>query len=507
MTKIERKQTIMRAFLSFVLIAVLAVAMVIGGGFTAPTAYAAEGTVYSDVLDDLQKDENFSESNYPYVADDYSLQVMQIAESTDNELFVYVYQPSGEIKNLAASSINISLKPREDISDIHNYKLRLLNADGVFFKYLVEGLTVSTANTRYYTVTTIYRPFDETIDKQADHGNTVTEVDYKVAKEYCFGTINGEPFNRVLDIETIEITDKFVGFVRYSNGFHLYVGKCDSHFVAFNTDRDIDRLLEADVYYTSQSYSYSFAVGAGENETFGEKQDNYAYLTYKQKVEHTGDGWFAPTYTWDRIETVEQFIAENETFQNVYSGALIDVSVANEITEEGKEALKGKQWVLRFAETDYSLGGGYGSTYSFSTIVGDVTILRLKFETDGITYNLGTIDNKQSGDPDDPINEEETIVEPGKALDILGLILLVVGLLLLVIILAPVLPYILKAVIWVVMLPFKAIAALVNAIKKAATKKPKTTASSPTKAVKAPQPKTVYVKSDKPKQGKEKQNK
>jgi len=84
---------------------------------------------------------------------------------------------------------------------------------------------------------------------------------------------------------------------------------------------------------------------------------------------------------------------------------------------------------------------------------------------------------------------------------------MVVALLFIIILLAPVLPYILKAVIWVVMLPFKAIAALVNAIKKAATKKPKTTASSPTKAVKAPQPKTVYVKSDKPKQGKEKQNK
>lgn len=52
MTKTERKQTIMRAFFSFVLIAVLAVAMVIGGGFTAPTAYAATN-------DDLQFDETY----------------------------------------------------------------------------------------------------------------------------------------------------------------------------------------------------------------------------------------------------------------------------------------------------------------------------------------------------------------------------------------------------------------------------------------------------------------
>ena len=36
------------------------------------------------------------------------------------------------------------------------------------------------------------------------------------------------------------------------------------------------------------------------------------------------------------------------------------------------------------------------SDYS-STLVGDVSILRLKFMTNGKTYNLGVIDNKQNG--------------------------------------------------------------------------------------------------------------
>ena len=455
-----KQKNIMRAVVFF-FVAVLLFAAIWGGLMTAPTAYAAS-TAYSGVLDDLRKDENFSPSAYPTVANDYSLQVIQVAESTDNELFVYVYQPSGQAKDLRASSINIALVPRENISDVRNYKLTLLSSSGVFYKYRVDGLTVSTASTRYYTIPSIYRPFDETIDEGADHGNEVTEVDYKVAKEYCFSTINGEPFCRVLDIETIEITDKFVGFVRYSDGFKLYVGACDSHFVAFNTDRDIDRLLEADVYYTSQSYSWSFAVGVGENTEFGEKQDNYAYLTYKQKVEHTGDGWFAPTYTWDRIETVEQFIAENDLTQNVYSGALIDINVANKITDEGIAALQGKQWVLRFAETSYSLGGGQMSSFSNSTIVGDVTILRLKFETDGVTYNLGVIDNKQSGNPDTPINEEHTEVvlsETGKW------ILIAIAIILVLVILGPILPYIVKAVVWIIALPFRAIAAIVRAIK------------------------------------------
>ena len=58
------------------------------------TAYAESG--YSGVLDDLQKDDSFDESHYPAIADDYSLKLIQIAESVDGELFLYVYQPSGK---------------------------------------------------------------------------------------------------------------------------------------------------------------------------------------------------------------------------------------------------------------------------------------------------------------------------------------------------------------------------------------------------------------------------
>ena len=478
----------LRRFAVLLLLAVLLFVVLWGGQTTALSAYA-ESTSYSDVLDDLRKDENFSPSTYPTVADDYSLQVIQVAESTGKELFVYVYQPSGQAKDLRASYITIALTPRENFSEPKVYSLTLLNSSGVFYKYRVDGLTVSTQTTRYYTVTTILRPFDETIDDDAEHGNEVTNVEYEVAKEYCFSTINGEPFFRVLEVETIEITDKFVGFVRYSNGFELYPSACDSHFVAFNTDRDMDRVLEADVYYSSQSYSISEYIGVPipPEETFGEKQDKYAYLDYTQKVEHTGDGWFAPTYKWDRIETVEQFIEENEAFQNVYSGVILDVNVGNKITEEGKAALKDKEWVLRFVETSYETWSGYDYEKRDLTLIGDVMILRLKFETDGVVYNLGTIDNMQTGGRD-PINDEHYEVglsDTGKW------ILAIIALIILIIVLGPILPYIIKAVVWIVMLPFKAIATLVKGIQKAAKKKPKQAATSLPK-VQSPQPKAVY---------------
>lgn len=463
MTKLNKKITYFIAVLLAVLLFIITAFA--SGGMATVYAATSANTVYTNVLDDLTKDNSFKPSNYPEKTDDYSLQIIQLAESSDKDLFVYVYQPSGQNKNLAACSINISTTINDEIS-FYNYKLQLLNSSGVFFKYKVNNFTVKTEPTRYYAISSIYRPFDESIDKPASDGNTVTEVNYNVSKQYCFGEINGKPYVNCVDIETIVVTDKFVGFVRYKDGFKLYVGACDSHFVAFNTDKPIDKLLEADVYYTSQRYSWTVAAFVGEKQEFGEKQDNYAYLKYTDKVEHNGGGLFAGTYKWDRIETTEQFIAENDLTQNVYSGAILDVNVANKITDEGKAALQGKKWVLRFAETDYTLGGGNGTTYSFSTLVGDVTILRLKFETDGVTYNLGTIDNKQTSS-DKPINDETyKVVINSRVKWILGIIAAI----LLLIILAPILPYIIRFVVWVVLLPFKAIGALFKGKKNAVNK-------------------------------------
>ena len=420
----------------------------------------AEDKTATEVLEDLSRDKSFNPDNYPTKTDDYSLQIIQLAESVDKELFVYVYQPSGKAKDFKASSINISTTINDSISYL-NYKLELLNSSGVFYKYKVSGLTVKDESVRYYAISSIYRPFDESIDKQASGGNTITEVNYAVNKQYCFGEINGKPYVNCVDIETIVVTDKFVGFVRYPDGFKLYVGACDSHFVAFNTNKPMDKLLEADVYYTTQEYSSSWAAFVGENETFGDKADKYAYLKYTDKVEHTGGGLFAGTYKWDRIQTVDDFI-KNEDREQIFSGAVIDVKISSKLTDAALNELKGKKWVLRFTETDYSMWTGQGSYGTFSTIVGDVTILRLKFETDGITYNLGVIDNKQSGSKD-PSNETDIDISLNKRGK---MILYLLMLILLIILLAPILPYVLQAIVWIISLPFKGISAAVKSTKR-----------------------------------------
>lgn len=442
------------------------------GVMQTPLISKAESVQYTSVSKDLSKDSSFNAKNYPFKSNDYSVQIIQLAESINKELFVYTYQPSGD--KVRASSINISTTINDEIS-FFNYPLKLLNFEGTLFKYKVTNFEVKKDPVRYYAISSIYRPFDAGIGDKKSGNNTINEVNYAVNRRYCFGEINGKPYINCIDIETIVVTDKFVGFVRYPDGFKLFTGAgaCDSHFVAFNTDKPIDKLLEADVYYTTQNTSYDFFTEDSPfNIKFGDnKIDNYAYLKYTDKVEHSGGGFFAGTYKWGRIQSVDDFI-KTEDRTTVYYGAVLNSKVSSKLTDEALNKLKGKKWVLRFTETSYdkSPRSGMGAAtyyHAGTTMVGNVTILRLKFETDGITYNLGVIDNKQTGSTE-PSNSTDIKVEPnatGK-----GIIYLILFVLLLVL-LAPLLPYVLNAVIFIVSLPIKLVSEIVKLIKSSREKR------------------------------------
>ncbi len=98
--------------LACILLAIMVCIMVLLCLPTKCVVFAKDGE-YSDVLDDLHKDTTFDASFYPERADDYSLSIITIAESEDKELFVYVHQPSGQAKDLRASSINISFTEKK----------------------------------------------------------------------------------------------------------------------------------------------------------------------------------------------------------------------------------------------------------------------------------------------------------------------------------------------------------------------------------------------------------
>ena len=437
---------------------------------------------YSKVMEDLEQDSNFDPSVYPTKTNDYSLEVITIAESNENELFVYVYQSNENYGKYIATSINISQSL--DGHNIKNYSLTLLDYETVFQKYRIDDLAVEASDTRCYEIISIFRKYDPSIDKvlSDDNNNSINEVVYKVAKMWTLSTNNNETTIVCQDVETITVTSKYVGFVRYEDGdwWHLWgESACDRHFVAFSTDKQIDKLMEADVYFQTQSAHYThnfYGMDASSYEgwEFGDVKDNYSYLTYTQKGNYDNGHY---NYTWDRIQTIDEFV-DTVNIANTYACGIFEVENESKITDDAVDALKSQEWVLSFKETEYKvINSTLGvNTYidKYSTRVSNVTILRLKFETQGIIYDLGVIDNKQTGSLD-PSNEFNTTLDLN---DMFELILTILLLIVLIAILWPVLPIIfkllgllIKIVWWLICLPFKVIGFIFSSDDKGKSKK------------------------------------
>lgn len=405
-----------------ILLALLAIVFVVSFVFASTlTAFAAEveaknldNTIYSDILEDLGKDPTFNVNNYPQKANDYSLELFQVAESNDKELFVYLYQPSGD--KVTATEIRLSQSIEENFS-AKDYSLKLLSRNGTLAKYLVENLTVLGDVVRYYEIVQVARPFNAALGDSLDHVSgatqTVSTVPYAVSKLFTVTTLNGSVTYTEKHAQTIVVTSKFVGFVRYDGGFDLCSRACDSHFVAFSTDLPIDKLIRAKLSYTHQVYTKNSVTFSDPTEFFGDKTViDEDIVSCEEQAQFSGKGLFSKTYTWKRIETVNQFLNENLTNNNVYSGSVLDVKMGDKLTDAAKQELETKQWVLRFEETPYTFTPGEIGAYSErSSIIEDVTILELTFETLGNVYHLGVVDNKQSGSRDpvavvDPIQDQ-----------------------------------------------------------------------------------------------------
>ena len=355
------------------------------GGRQMPLAFA-EDKVYTNVLADLQKDETFNVINYPEQDEDFlhnkdnvHLQVIQIAESTSGELYLYMYQPCQKIYPLTATEINMSLSETVDGTSL--FPLTLLNTNGVFCKYLVNGVIVSSDTTRYYNITSIYRDYIKEIDGETGSDMTKNAVSYSVGKVFKAETTDGNVSYSGKKIDVIQILNPYAGFIRYNDGYKWgFINDSweytDSHFIAFDTDLPIDTLQEADVSFYIQPYKY--VNGAGY--TYEGEPEEHEPITVKgtDKGGNIAGGWFSIKYEWERIKKTTDFIADCK----------INADVQN--------AIENTKWVLLFYETgvDRDVGNAMGHFTDYGMRVSNVTILRLKFVTAGKSYNLGAVSDK-----------------------------------------------------------------------------------------------------------------
>ena len=363
-------------------------------------AYAAVSD-YSSVKDDLTKDENFDAWDYPENPKDYSINVIQIAESKQGNLFLYTYQPCQKVYKIAATEVNMSLSESADGTQL--YELMPINSSGVFCKYIVMGVKVSSAATRYYNLSSIYRVWDNEFDGETGNNNTGEKKAFNVGKVYKVKDENGDKVYSCEPTYVVNILNPYADFLLYSDYHSLpaipsikysyeRLGFIDAHYIAFSTDWEIDKLMSATVTYTARP-AYGEAdklwfFPANNEITYGKEEVCYAYPEYGDKVEREGDFWnngIKYSYSWDRIQTVFDFINNEKG-----------------LTEETKNNLAGKQWVLRFTETKREQTKrvilGYETRTVDWTQIRKVAVLRLEFETDGRVYNLGTVSDAVSGD-------------------------------------------------------------------------------------------------------------
>lgn len=394
----------------------------------------------SNVLDDLKQDENFNESDYPEDLTNHKLELITIAESTDYELFVYIYNPS---HNVYANYIVMRLEIDENSMESNVYILSFLNESGVFQKYVVLNTDnslyeVSHDNTvvHFYEITTIHRPYNRDIDEskedyeenlfssENDNGtnaviNNVNTVCYPVNKKFSIALLSNGVYMSAEDVRFITITDKFCGYVKVpaNNSFGFLTNKSvdyDIHFIAFSTDKQIDKLLSATVYFKTQLYTHRTTISNGVHyydDMYDNPVSNNVILDYEH-INDTSTIFEVPNHIWGQSYTYSYpDIQEPVDFIDTFSGDEISIckkgifnySVESEFDAEAETEILTRQFVLNYyiAECSRAITGGLGGRSTFITdtrvIVSETCILRLMFECDGIVYNLGVIDNMSTG--------------------------------------------------------------------------------------------------------------
>lgn len=212
------------------------------------------------------------------------------------------------------------------------------------------------------------------------------EISYSVG-QICVAEGYGESATYdYTNVEVLEIKSQLVAnVVSFKNDFFSWMHATEtgytSHVIAFSTDRQIDTILEADVYakyhYAKQTIS-SHGLGYVPKNYDGKQYGTKVNLQYDEVASVSKHG---KTYKFKRIMRTSNYLH-----------ALGDEA------EPYREELSSYDWVLCVSEaTDFFsytyTGIGFGYTQIGATLIDEGTILRLKFDVGGVTYDMGCVSN------------------------------------------------------------------------------------------------------------------
>ena len=359
----------------------------------------ASAETSAEVLQDLRKDKDVNENDYPYVANDYSLQVIQIAESSNKELFVYAYQPCNDTYDLVGTKISISYGYSVNGAGLTPklYNLKLVSTSGTLDKYYVQGFTVPNDGDRYYNIVEIFRMVHTELD-EVDETSPKTDIAYSVGQQWYVCDLNGSKHYEMNTFNTLYVDTVFNGNFTFSNGLTwsdlIKTDKpTDCWFYCFSVEEYvISHIYDADLNYSIRDVRDTYGYGEHTLMYSNERVNQVIRLKDSDKMTYVSPGLGAPDLEWNRILSSKNFI---ETA--IKQGA--------KISDIQKEKIKESQWVFTFLETERtedkygsSMTGGVHHIDKYSDIY-DVGLLRLHFQDiRGRHYDLGVVNDLT--DPD-----------------------------------------------------------------------------------------------------------
>ena len=352
----------------------------------------ASAETSAEVLQDLRKDKDFNESDYPYVADDYGLHIIQIAESSNRELFVYAYQPCNDTLDLVGTKISISYGYSLNGSGLTPklYNLRLISTSGTLDKYYVQDFTVPNDGDRYYNIVEIFRIFNSDID-ESDEEFPKTDIAYSVGQQWYVCDLNKSKHYEMNTFDTLYLDTVFNGSLKVSKGFTFGTAlaipeSCDIWFYCFNQeDYVIKHIYDADLTYSMDYIQKGIDWGfSQEVSTTNICTNEVLTLKDTDTMTYKGNGIGAREFNWKRIMKSSDFVS-----------TILNQKVS--VDEDLKAKILSSQWVFTYKETSYGKALTNGAEKYYN--VYDVGLLRLHFQdTSGKYYDLGVVNDLT--DPD-----------------------------------------------------------------------------------------------------------
>ena len=428
---------------------------------------SAETVDSKQVIEDLQRDKSFVQSDYPtaeYSVElkDSLLQVFQIGETADDELIIYVYRPCYKSVDVSAKKISLSVgysKNGEGLSP-STYNLKLLSRYTVFDKYRVVGFELPNAGDRYYNIVEIFRDVDETIDEVNKDDFEISYKAISVGQQWYACDLNGDKHYEMNTFNTFPCQKIFDGNMLLNSGFNwgdIIVGikskKCAVWFYCFNSpEYVIKHIYDATMGYSIEDAHLYGPAGVGAYTYSNQRPNQDIKITDDDIMHYKGGGLFADTYEIKRILPSTEFIKQVEN-QGLKFGDGV------------REKILSSEWTFCYLDTEYTEDSFYGYKDINRQHVYDVGLLQIHFmDINHKIYDLGVVDDLSTPDMISDITNKTLGDSIKEFWDIfVKAILLILFIILLVLLLNFVPPvkrafkFIFKGISFVIALPFKAL--------------------------------------------------